>query len=288
MNHIHHIEFINEVIIQNSNKDLIALSITSLFKNGELGSALTQILKEKYGLISDTEKIDIKNNIDKDVIYKKVREHLHIDESINPIVGKEEKEDIVNLLKSINVLVDAEKLVNGQVEKVQIFNQPGLRFNQVTQLIDVLQNDIGFNTLTLKEQKLLKDKIIKDVEGHLIEHIVIVECSKFSNDNLFVRQITDKIGEWDLAIYGVDKFNIYEIKLSSEIVEEQAKWLVNNQMKQLYEQLFNKSIQKRIVLYRGDTEISKTITFPKDSTNTETVEYKNIDNFLLNLSAELV
>ena len=139
------------------------------------------------------------------------------------------------------------------LEKV-IFTQPGMRFVQAQALVYALMKDRVFDTLSEKEKQNITNKIIEDVEGRMLEDIVLLETIKTLPGYKRAFKLQFAAGEYDMVIY--DEMNnsceIFEIKHSDKMIEEQRHSLNDQDKLSKTEQKYGK-ITKKTVLYNGET-----------------------------------
>lgn len=261
-----------EQTVQSANEELTIRVITKLFKEHELGSSM-QKLAGVY---------DYKQDLNIDNITEMLRYVLGIVDKDNSEFNGDYVRELREYLYKTDVLIEYIRYAGKMSLEVYLFTQPGFRYYQTRQLLQVLKNDVSFRNLDKEYQSLLLTKIIEGVEGDLIEHTVISSCLRFakSQSNIQVTQFTAiNQGEWDMVIMDDEKMDIYEIKRSDTCNENQSKWLTDMEMKQEGERLFGKPIRKRVVLYRGQNSIVTRKGYE--------IEYLNIDSFLINLDNSL-
>ena len=225
---------------------------------------------------------DYKQDLNIDNITEMLRYVLGIVDKDNSEFNGDYVRELREYLYKTDVLIEYIRYAGKMSLEVYLFTQPGFRYYQTRQLLQVLKNDVSFRNLDKEYQSLLLTKIIEGVEGDLIEHTVISSCLRFakSQSNILVTQFTAiNQGEWDMVIMDDEKMDIYEIKRSDTCNENQSKWLTDVEMKQEGERLFGKPIRKRVVLYRGQNSIVTRKGYE--------IEYRNIDSFLINLDNSL-
>lgn len=122
--------------------------------------------------------------------------------------------------------------------------------------------DRRFQDISALDRKYILDRILSEIKRRMLEDIVLLETKKAKpNDDIFKLQFAK--GEFDMVV--VDNKNttceIYEIKHSDKIVNNQFKNLVDQEKCQSTEHRFGK-IMKKCVIYRGKTEnINNGISF---------------------------
>lgn len=111
--------------------------------------------------------------------------------------------------------------------------------------------------------------------GHMLEDIVLLDTKRHYGKKKEVFKLYFAVGEFDMVIYDRKKNEIecFEIKHSDEIVEEQARHLLNEDNIAKTEKMYGKVI-RRCVLYKGESGI-----LPNG------IEYKNVEEFLSELAS---
>lgn len=163
-----------------------------------------------------------------------------------------------------------------------LYTQPGLRYAQVVdlinQLLDEYQNKFIGNNINITT---LKQKIIEDLEGRLLEDTVIINFIQKYSDiyDIFKFSSSDMNKEVDIVIYNkkTSELALFEVKRSDKIVENQYRWLVDQGINDYLDPRYG-HITARYVLYTGkNTDIQ---------TDKYKIYYRNISSFLLNSSRE--
>ena len=287
-------------IIEDENHEFTVKVITDLFESHDAGGttttkndrvkALSEACLDRAYLGStaqllrkarDEEKrTDVLDTIDKSQILATLKKILEIKELDNQKIGVTETHvtEIKQYLKRLDLIdeLDIETLTgNAGRLNYTIFTQPGMRFCQAQALVYSLMKDSQIQNLEEREIKLITDKIIEGVLGHMLEDIVIYETKRILMPNRFtnkkqVFQIRFEAGEFDMVIYNseINTCEIYEIKHSAEFDAHQYRHLINDEKVALTKKRFGK-ITKKCVLYRGNT-----------MTTDDGVEYKNVEEYL--------
>lgn len=267
-------------IIEDENHQFTMEVITRLFESKDLHSTAQMLRKAR----DEENRTDILDEIDKTQILKTLRKILDIKEKEEQEIGIDEVHtaEIKEYLKSLDLIekLNIETLTGSSLEYT-IFTQPGMRFCQAQALVYSLVKDEQINKLDKRIIKLITDKILEGVLGHMLEDIVIFETKRKlmpkKNGNKFeVFQLRFANGEYDMVIYNTEDSTcqIYEIKHSSEIVPRQYKHLVNEDFAADTEKKFGE-ITKRCVLYKGENHLEE-----------NGVEYKNVEEYLCELGLE--
>ena len=106
--------------------------------------------------------------------------------------------------------------------------------------------------------------------GHMLEDIVLLDTRRRYRNRKEIFKLYFAAGEFDMVIYDKKKAEVecFEIKHSDEIIEEQAKHLLNEDNIVSTEKIYGKVI-RRCVLYKGGSGIAS-----------NGIEYKNVEEFL--------
>lgn len=260
------------------------------FKSSNLG-ALTQRIRN---LVRDNDSSAqalfnfISNN--RGSILSKYASSLSIQEDyqVSAKVLAELQQYLIDLdVLSSYTVVDAEYEKDTQY----IFTQPGMQYSQATVLVDICKALPDYKKLNSAEAKLVDNFLINNMQGHILEDIVINHTQKALRD-CEVFQFNFDNGEFDMIILDHNKctMNIYEIKHSSECVAAQAKHFCNTRILEQLEQHYY-PIGNLSVLYMGE-DCTKYVAI-QDSTNEcnfvsdplvgVKIEYQNVNEFLCKL-----
>lgn len=185
-------------------------------------------------------------------------------------------EEVKEYLTALDLIVDVEVRsipVSDKKKFYAVFTQPGMRYCQAKEFIQSLLLDKEFEALSLEERILVKERILNDVRGRMLEDIVLLETKMaFPDKEVFKLQFS--IGEFDMVVYDekASSCEIYEVKHSEEQAKEQYRHLVDK--KKLTETSFRYgTITKKVVLYRGKDELLE-----------NGVMYRNVEEYLKSLS----
>ena len=254
-------------IIEDSNHRFAISIIEQEFKSHDYGSLKQLLLTprnyEKFHGVLDgvDEKKLVHDLMDAlNIINKEKQTHI-IDEAVlTELEYYLKKLDVIDSIKEVSYPSWNER------EKI-IFTQPGLRYSQAKILVKILLNDPKLKQYDNILLKLLEEKLLSDVKGRMIEEMIIYETSIKYPDTF--KMVFATSGEYDMATLNTKNYSadVFEIKYSQTIFEEQYRFLLNEELKAIFERHFY-PISNRIVLYRGeDTEL-------------DNVEYRNIEDFL--------
>ncbi len=227
-------------IIEDENHEFTVKVITDLFESHDLGSTAQLLRKAR----DEDKRTDVLDTIDKSQILATLKKILEIKELDNQKIGVTDSHvtEIKQYLKRLDLIdeLDIETLTgNAGRLNYTIFTQPGMRFCQAQALVYSLMEE--------REIKLITDKIIEGVLGHMLEDIVIYETKRILMPNRFtnkkqVFQIRFDAGEFDMVIYNseTNTCEIYEIKHSAEFDAHQYRHLINDEKIALTEKRFGR------------------------------------------------
>lgn len=259
-------------ITEHMNHEFLLSVITRPFKSSDLGSAKQLLLKNDNPEIQtalydiDTDKVIAKL---KDIIEVKEKEEL-----INII-----DEEVINQVKSYLYMLDLIKDVevrydDGTIEKQVVFTQPGMRYAITKALVYSLMDDKHFNSLSMKNKRIIIDKILSDIKGRMLEDIVLLERTNIkTKDEMVFKYKSIKGGEIDLVTYNLkdNNCNLYEIKHSSEIsFDNQTKNFKKEDITTSISNTYG-TISNMIILYKGNNTLINNI------------QYINVEDYLINI-----
>ncbi len=237
-------------------KDTNLRSVKQLLKNN------ITVLDKKINIIEQLEKIELN-----------IPDISVIDTTIN----NNTLQELVGLLGKLDFIEFGDvKILDQDSLKNIMFKQPGVRYNQIIVLLDILIKELS------EEYDLIKAKLTEDIEGRLLEEIIWLTILELYNNEFTVFQYNEFIEskEIDLVIQDKKSSNIIlvEVKRSNNMIpEKQVRWLTDKQLNFNIEQQFGKIVD-RYVLYTGsDTSIIY---------NNYNIKYRNISNFLLSSNRE--
>ena len=113
-----------------------------------------------------------------------------------------------------------------------VIAQPGLRFAQANALVQSLLLDEMFIQLSLLERNAVLDRILSEIEGRMMEDIVLLE-TKLVNPKKEVFVLQFPVGEFDMVLFdpATASCSIFEIKHSTEIVPSQETQICSSCLK---------------------------------------------------------
>ena len=260
-----------EQTISSANNELTLNVIVSTYINEDLGSA-KQLMEKVF---------DIDSTLDTEEVEERVRYKLRVLKDFDTEINPQYIEDLQDFLEEIGVLQIYTRYIgknNGYIKvKVPLFVQSGLRYRQMINLVESLSETGSFFNIPKQIRKQFIDKIIQDIEGNLLEHIILLNClNKYKDRKVEVTQLNYNGKEIDMIIHDDNIVDLYEIKRNSNIVDKQYRWLENEQFNNYIEDMYGCKIRNRIVLYLGGNNII-------NSNNGYKIYYKNISEFLKQL-----
>lgn len=235
-----------EQAVQSSNGELTTDVISRVYRNYDLGSA-----KQLLGM-----KFDIQNKLDEKEITDRIRYKFRVLLNCDTEITSKHIDELSSILQEIGVFITYDKYTGKGMNKhtVYLFVQPGLRYRQTVDLIDSICESESFRSLSRDARMELKRTIINDTEGQMLEQLVLVDrlWKYMNNESITVTQYTSNGKEIDMIIQTEGGAYLYEVKRSTKVVGEQAKWLVDDSFNKEIEFNFGK-ILGRCVIYTGKT-----------------------------------
>ena len=261
---------INRIIENESHKFLVQI-LTDDFKSHDLHLLGRNLRKER----EEENRIEIFDNLNEVSVTKNLMEILEIKNKDLQIVQitDDHVEEIKEYLEALDLLDECDLRAIGKKLKFsenKIFTQPGMRFCQAKALVHSILKDEKFDQLSEPVKTFITERLLATVMGHMLEDIVLLDTKRRYGKSKEVFKLYFAAGEFDMVIYDKKKAEIecFEIKHSDEIVEEQAKHLLNEDNIANTEKMYGK-VTRRCVLYKGGSGIAS-----------NGIEYKNVEEFL--------
>ena len=261
---------INRIIENESHKFLVQI-LTDDFKSHDLHLLDRNLRSER----EEENRIEIFDNLDEVSVTKNLMEILEIKNKDLQIVQitDDHVEEIKEYLEALDLLDECDLRAIGKKLKFsenKIFTQPGMRFCQAKALVHSILKDEKFDQLSEPVKTFITERLLATVMGHMLEDIVLLDTKRRYGKSKEVFKLYFAAGEFDMVIYDKKKAEIecFEIKHSDEIVEEQAKHLLNEDNIANTEKIYGK-VTRRCVLYKGGSGIAS-----------NGIEYKNVEEFL--------
>ena len=259
-------------IIEDMNHRFVLSVLTRDFESHDLGSA-RQLERKKAaaaGKRSALEDINLREVTDR------LREILDIrnKDEMKVELNDDHVTEISQYLKLLDLIMDCPTRTIGSSKEIEriIFTQPGMRYCQAQALVHSLMKDELFMQYPVKERNRICNRILEEVKGRMLEDIVIMETAGHLPKWKKVFKLEFAIGEFDMVIHDEKNLTceIYEIKHSSEIADDQFKHLIDEEKCRETEFQFG-DIISRNVIYRGTDRKYKGIN------------YINVTNYLVDV-----
>lgn len=155
-----------------------------------------------------------------------------------------------------------------------LFAQPGMRFCQAQALVFALMADKALARASARERKIVRDAILDEVRGRMLEDIVLLETIKAkATETTSVFKLQFAAGEFDMVIADGESLTceLFEVKHSAERDDRQIRHLVDREKLAATEHRYGE-ITSRTVLYRG-----------RDFRHPSGVTYRNVEKYLMSL-----
>ena len=162
---------------------------------------------------------------------------------------------------------------NASSERI-LFAQPGMRFCQAQALVFALMEDKAFDGASAKERKIVRDAILDEVRGRMLEDIVLLETIKAkSGGTKSVFKLQFAAGEFDMVVADRESLTceLFEVKHTTERDDRQLRHLVDREKLAATEHRYGE-ITSRTVLYRG-----------RDFRHSSGVTYRSVEKYLMSL-----
>lgn len=268
-------------VIEDMNHEFLVSVLTRPFRSSDLGIVSRQLLTDR----DPSRRRRLDRMLDRGAVTAELMRYLDIRNAERQTVrlSDEDADSIKAYLKRLDLVRDCpvRQLRDGKViETVRpLFTQPGMRFCQAEALVRAIMRDSSFARLPSVEREYVSGRVLDDVRGRMLEDIVLLETLEatprprdiFSGREVFKLQFES--GEYDMVVrdLGTDTCAIYEVKHSSEAVDDQARHLRDDEKRKAAEKAFGK-VASRTVLYRG-----------ADAESPDGVVWRNVNAYLRNL-----
>lgn len=148
--------------------------------------------------------------------------------------------------------------------------QPGMRYCQAQALVFSVMADPVFSDLNDAQKSYVREKILNEIRGRMLEEIVLIETKRALGQGYQVFKYQFLGGEFDMVVYDEKKNSctLYEIKHSKEAVVEQCRHLLDEESCRNFEERIA-PISGEKVLYRGESFQS-----------TWGIDYQNVEAYL--------
>ena len=149
-----------------------------------------------------------------------------------------------------------------------------MRFCQAQALVFALMNDESLSKIPAGERKIVRDAILDEVRGRMLEDIVLLETIKTMADGpVSVFKLQFAAGEYDMVIVDSDALTcaLYEVKHTTTPDERQLRHLCDKMKLAATERQYG-TVTERTVLYRRP-----------DFAHKSGVAYRNVASYLKSL-----
>jgi len=252
-------EFTIEVLTKKFQSNDLSISRKNLRKDLEYGSNILDSINVEQFTKRLKDMLEIKN---------KEEQSISIQES-----HKEEIKEYLELLDFIkdipNVIISDKLIKDSRI----VFTQPGMRYAQAEAFVKSIMEENVFQELSREDDEYILSRILNEIKGRMMEDIVLLE-TVISNPNKQVFKLQFSIGEFDMVVVDDKTLSckIYEIKHSDQIVDNQYRFIIDENMCAKTEYKYGK-ISGRYVIYRGENkQLDNGVT------------YLNVEDYLNQLS----
>lgn len=257
-------------VIEDMNHRFAVETLTRTFESNDLAISARNLRRDR------SRPNDILDRIDVPAVTAHLKEALEIlnKEEQRVAIHDAHVSEIREYLKLLDLVMDID--VNhipytGQKDSVSVITQPGMRYVQAEELVQSIISDAVFAELDIVERNAVLERIRSEIKGRMMEEIVLLE-TKLAKPDMQVFKLQFAIGEFDMVVCDPQTLTckIYEIKHSTEAVEEQYRHLTDAQKCAETERQYG-TIAGKYVIYRGEPH------------SENGVEYVNVEEYLRNL-----
>lgn len=258
-------------VVEDINHRFTKAVLTRTFRSNDLSLSARNLLKDRNN------PIDLMQNIYLSQVTSTIKTMLEIldieEQSVN--IDEAHAYQIKEYLSLLDLIMEIDLLhfpnVNTK-EKIITISQPGMRYAQANAIVNSLLLDEKFNELSVVQRNYILERILSEIKGRMMEDIILLE-TKVASPKKQVFKLQFSVGEFDMVVYDPSSLTceIFEIKYSDKIVENQYQHLINEQKCKDTEHRFG-TITNRYVIYRGE-----------DAT-INNIHYVNVENYLKSLS----
>lgn len=257
-------------VVEDINHRFTKDTLTKTFISNDLSLTARNLLKDRSA------PFDLTENIDHDCVVRSIKTMLDILDKEEQSVDIDDAHayQIKEYLSLLDLIMDVDVLhfpnVNNREKKV-VISQPGMRYAQAEALVKSLLLDEKFNELSVMERSRVLDRALGAIKGRMIEDLILLE-TRIAQPRKEVFQLQFAVGEFDMVICDPEALTceIFEIKLSREVIPAQYQHLINAEKCAETEHRFGK-ITGKYVIYRGE---------PAES---EGIRYLNVEDYLKSL-----
>ncbi len=254
-------------IVEDINHRFTLEVLTKDFKSNDLSLSAKNLLKDK------SNPSEVLYLIDTEQVTKRLKELLEIRNKGEQTVAITDlhRQEIEEYLKLLDLVIDLEVRditdINKKAKRTAV-SQPGMRYAQAESLIKTLMDDSVFNMLSLEQRNSVKQRILSDIQGRMLEDIVLLE-TQMAFPKCEVFKLVFARGEFDMVVFNPETSSckIYEIKHSAERAKLQYQHLIDDEKCKQTEFRFG-TITEKTVLYRGK------------NAEVDGINYQNVEEYL--------
>ena len=257
-------------VVENINHSFTRRVVERSFQSHDLSVTAANLLRDREN------PVNIKEHLDVDEVTKGIMRVLDI-------LNKEEQSVDIDdthmsqikeylLLLDLIMEIDLEYFpVDDRRSTITIITQPGLRYAQAKAVVDNVLSDASFQELSITERNRILERLLSEIRGRMMEEIILLE-TKIANPNKHVFKLQFDVGEFDMVIADPSALTceIYEVKYSKEIVQDQYRHLTDEQKCAMTAHRYG-NITGKYVIYRGP-----------DSSEGD-IKYLNVEEYLKSL-----
>lgn len=239
-------------IVEDMNHRFTLSVLTKDFKSSDLSLSKKNLLRDRKGANT------VLMQIDTEEVTEKLRHLLEIKNKPEQTVeiSDTHRYQIKEYLDLLDITVDIDTVYLpdlNQKEQRTVITQPGMRYAQAEALIKSLVEDEAFRMFSLAERNMVRDRILSDVQGRMMEDIILLE-TKMARPKCEVFKLAFARGEFDMVVFNPETATcaIYEIKHSREVDAAQYQHLIDPKKCEDTEFRFG-TITGKYVIYRGET-----------------------------------
>lgn len=169
-------------------------------------------------------------------------------------------QEIKEYLKALDLIENCPVRYQSDVKEKDenvLIMQPGMRYCQAQALVYSVMADPVFQDLNDAQKNYVREKILNEIRGRMLEEIVLIETKRALGRGYEVFKYQFLGGEFNMVVYdeAKDSCTLYEVKHSKEAVRNQCRHLLDEENCAMFETRMA-PIQEKIVLYRGDTRMT--------------------------------
>ena len=260
-------------VVEDINHRFTKEVITRKFKSGDLSRSARNLRSDRFAPNTILDDIDTEKFIEQLKSLLEILDESDQTVKVADVHAAEIKEYLV--LLDLIYEVDFRSFPNvNDIGKITVVSQPGMRYAQAQALVKSLLLDDKFKELNLDERTKVIERILSEIRGRMMEDIVLLE-TRLAQPTKEVFKLQFTVGEFDMVVFDpkTASCEIYEIKYSTQIVEQQCQHLMNEEKCAQTEHRFG-TIKGKYVLYRGATQ------------DVNGIHYVNVEEYLNNVCNE--